>query len=128
MMLRLLPLVLLTSLTFGAEVSGRITSAAGKPISNAKLVVFNELALSLIQTNHTDRNGNFHFCLPPGSYLIWVKRENYVIHYKRVVLPTGTFHLSVDWQLKESIGEKDREPNLKHILRHQDQRNHRSKS
>ncbi len=62
---------------YAATLSGRVEAEDAGTVSDAKIVVYNEMAVFFVQRGKTDRNGNYLFTLSPGSYRIWVLKEGY---------------------------------------------------
>jgi len=116
---------LFSYLAVGAELTGKVLSRDEVPVSGARIIIFNELSIMLAQKIYTDRSGSFKVGLPPGSYMIWVTHEGYSPFFQRVVFPSGDDILNVNWNLLAQSQGKDKEPSLKHILRHSDSGAHR---
>jgi len=112
--------ILITSLPlFSADFSGRILTNKAVPVSGAKIIIFNEFSIALVQRVFTDRSGSFRVTLPPGSYFVWVVREGYAPYFERISIPSGDTTYTASWLLHpKKQGNGDEAPSLKHILRH----------
>jgi len=62
---------------YSATLSGMVQAGEAGTVSDAKIVVFNEMAMLFVQRGKTDRNGRYLFSLSPGSYRIWVLKEGF---------------------------------------------------
>lgn len=116
---RLLPLLFCGLSCFAGTLRGVISAEDGRPLSGAKVVVFSDVAMILVQRGVSDRRGLYQFNLEPGSYRIFVIKEGYepVTSKALVKRDKETVVLHHDLFSEMAVSENDAGKKLKRILR-----------
>jgi hypothetical protein len=103
---------------FGATVAGKIRSDT-RPLSDAKVVVFHQMAMIFLQRGVSDRNGQYVFNLEPGPYRIWVMKEGFVPRKVEVTIIDRDQEVDLDHNLvvNKTSPERQATQTLKKFLR-----------
>ena len=112
---------------FGATVTGKVRADA-RPLSDAKIVVFHEMALIFLQRGVSDRNGQYVFNLEPGPYRIWVLKEGFFPRKVKVTILKRDQQIKLDHDLlpNDLVPRSETTQYLKKYLRNRNKEPYRS--
>lgn len=107
---------------YSASVHGLVQTPEKRPISGAKIVIFHELSMVLVQRIVTDRNGVYRVNLASGPYRLVVLKQDYHPVFEKLLLRHDDAEKKLTHELVSVLTVADQENmrNLKHILRNSD--------
>ena len=109
--------LVLTTPCFAGKLKGTVVSDEGRPLSGARIVIFHDMALLVLQQGTSDRNGQYFFTLEPGPYRIYVLKKGYQPFHGRTLVVHERDTVVLVHKLEKEVALSESKSSLKDILR-----------